>query len=443
MGEKEMFHVVNVKEKGVIGDGKTVETKAIQEIIDSFSEAGGTIYFPAGTYLTGTLYLRDNLTIYLDNDAQLQGSNDLADYRGDYIGAIEAPAFNACLIYAEGKRNITLKGNGTINGNGRGFDTGDLRCERPMLMRLINCYNIRMENITCKDPGSWGTHMILCEKVHIHGVEVSNRVNRNNDAFDLDSCREVFISDCKLSSGDDAICLKGTTSTPCEYIVVTNCVITSNTAAVKFGTSSKAGFRNITISNCVFYDCWMGAIKLQLVDGGIMENINISNIVMNDVASPLFIRLGKRNHDYEQPAEMDHSVGHYENNKACGIVRNITISNIQANVTTPEKTRMPIMMSGVKDQYIENVHLSNITVSLPGGGTAEETDIVVPEDEFRYPEQFFFGVLPASAIYARYINGLYMNNVHVTIREEDAREMFIAENCEKVEVTNSNIGMSL
>lgn len=432
--------VLNVKDYGAKGDGVTLDTRAILDAINACNN--GVVYFPAGRYLTGTIFLKSGVTLYLSKQAVILGSTDLADYEGDYTGCIEAPTFNKCLLFAEGQTGIEITGGGEIYGQGDHFpqeDENQERGERPMLMRFVNCSDIKLHDIKIGGSGSWCCHMIDCSQVNIRGVNLYNHVNQNNDGFDLDDCSDVFISDTKIDSIDDSICLKSTTSQPCRNIAVTNCVISSETAAVKFGTSSKAGFTDITISNCVFHDCLMGTIKLLMVDGGILENINISNIMMNRVGSPLFIRLGQRGLNYDKPAEMDFWGKGKENEEAPGRIRNIMISNIQANVTLPEKERTPMMLTGLPGYNIENITLNNFSVTYPGGGTAEDAARQVDEDPARYPEQWFFGILPAYGLYLRHAENVKLRDVYFYLADKDERPAMVCEDVQTLSIDGGNI----
>ena len=418
---------INIRQVGVISSESKVQTNLIQRAIESLGEDGGIVYFPAGTYVTGTLYLKSNVTLYFDNGARLWGSPNHEDYLGDYTGAIEAPSFSECLIYAENADNIEITGFGTIDGKGERFDGSKAFLKRPMLMRFINCRNVSFNKIHLKNAGSWGVHMISCEDIHINKVNLYSHVQHNNDGFDFDSCRNVFISDCKIDSSDDSICLKSTTMQMCENFVITNCILSSDTATLKFGTSSLSGFKGVSVSNCVFHDCPMGTIKFMMVDGGLIDNINISNIVMYNVGSPLFIRTGKRNLKYDKPAEMDFWGEGEKNDDKPGKIRNINISDIRADVTVTEKDKTPIMITGIPDSSVENISLTNISVTFPGGGTKEDAKRVIAEDEYKYPEQWFFGILPAYALYARHVNGMTLKNISFDLKQADEREAFYFE----------------
>ena len=423
------LNTINVCEHGVNSDTESVQTDKIQRVIDSIKDTGGVVYFPKGKYVTGTLKLHSFITLYLDAGAEILGSKNPCDYNGDYLGAVEAPSFSKCLIYAEDCEKITFAGNGTINGA-----SADFTEERPMLMRLVNCKEICMENINLKNAGSWGVHFIACELIRIRAINIDSRVNFNNDGLDFDSCRNVFISDTNISSSDDSICLKSTKNYPGENFVITNCILSSDTAAIKLGTSSYGGFKNIAISNCVIHNCPMGTIKLIMVDGGIMENININNIVMDNVGSPLFIRIGNRNLKFDSPAEMNFYGEAEAGEGDAGIIRDIVISDIQANVTVTQTDRTPIMIAGIPKACVENVTLRNIKAIFPGGGTDDDAYRIVPEDEARYPEQWFFGVLPAWGIYARHVRGLELDNVVLTLCGEDARQKTVFEDVELADV---------
>ena len=416
------MNIVNVKDF-LKGDG--VVTDGIQKAIDSLGEEGGTVYFPAGTYITGTIFLKSNVTLYVDTKACILGSENPKDYEAEHLGAVEAPSFSECLIFAENADNIEIKGNGTIDGNGKVFSGN-----RPMLMRFVNCNNIKFSDIHLRNSGSWCVHMILCEKIHIKGVDLYNHAQTNNDGFDFDSCSNVFISDTKIDSSDDSICLKSTTGKIGENFVITNCILSSSTATLKLGTSSLSGWRNVTMSNCIFHDCPMGTIKIMMVDGGIVENVNINNIIMERVGSPLFIRIGRRNLKYEIPQEMDFWGEGESNNDLAGHIKNVFISNIQANVTVEEKDKTPIMIAGLRDSKIENVRISNMNVTFPGGGDEDDKNRQVAEDEYKYPEQWFFGVLPAYGMFARHVDGLKLHDVTMNLNADDARNMFYLDDVE-------------
>ena len=413
---------------GAVGDAKTLNTKAIQKAIDACSP-NDTVFVPAGQYVTGTIKLKSNMVLFLEKDAELLGSINLDDYATDNKGAIEAPEFNKCLVYGDELSNVTITGEGRINGRGskEHFPIGKRPnlFERPMLIRMVKCKNINFSGVEFKDAGSWCTHLIECEDLVIKDLTINNLANKNNDGLDLDNCKNVLIEGCTIHSGDDAICPKSTTTGMCENIVVKNCIANSHTSAFKTGTSSRGGFKNITVTDCDFSGTRMGAIKLLTVDGGILEDITISNIKMDSVEGPIFIRLGNRGVKYDKPRTQVQKKDVAPGGAPIGSVKNIHISNIKANVVSDIQKRCGIMISGIPDHYIENVTLENIEISYPGGGTAEEAKNVIDEDIARYPEQFFFGVLPSWGAYIRHAKNVTFKNIKMSTREPDARKEFV------------------
>ncbi|TWU32509.1 glycoside hydrolase family 28 protein [Novipirellula artificiosorum] len=449
--EPSVTQVINIKSFGAIGDGVAMETEAVQKTIDACHDAGGgVVCVPAGDFQIGTIILKSNVTLSLDYGARLLGSTNVADYPTENLSSPREGAAH-CLIYAENAKNITIEGLGVIDGRGthehfpRNRRGGKNRGIRPRLMRMESCEGLTFSGVTYKRPAFWGLHLIDCKNIHFNAVTVRFRNNNyNNDGLDLDGCEDVLIENCDISTGDDAICLKSSLN-PCRNIVVRGCRADSNTAAVKFGTSSRGGFIDISITNCYFHDCPMGAIKLQSVDGGRLENVAISRITMKDVGCPLFMRLGNRGSTF----------GEGRGSAAVGSLKNIRVSEVVAEVivedrakaaeavyknlkvdSTPgvtdnEKSKAgPIMITGIPGYSIENVVLENIKISYPGHGTQEDAKRVVAEDENRYPEQYFFGVLPAWGAYIRHAKNVEFKNVELTLRSEDARQKIVLDDVE-------------
>lgn len=444
--------VYNIKDFGAIGDGVAMETKAIQASIDACHDAGGgVVRVPAGDFQFGTIKLKSNVTLSLDYGANLLGSTDKADYTTDGI-VNPREGGPHCLIYANGATNVSIEGLGVIDGRGtaenfpRDRSRGKNRGLRPRLLRMNNCDGFRFSGVTWKRPAFWGLHLVDCKNIHFDAVKIQFRNNNfNNDGLDLDGCENVLIENCDIDSGDDAICLKSSKN-PCRKIVVRRCKVSSNTAALKFGTSSRGGFIDVKVTNCYFYDCPMGAIKLQLVDGGRLENVDISRITMKNVGSPIFIRLGNRGSTFSKNERKKTPVGTLKNIRISEIVAEVTIEdrekairatykNIKAEdapgVTDKEKSKAgPIMITGIPGHYIENVVLENVNISYPGNGTEEDAKRVVAEDENRYPEQYFFGVLPAWGAYIRHAKNVQFKNVNLTTRSADQRKKYVLDDVE-------------
>ena len=449
----------NIKTYGAIGDGVAMETEAVQKTIDACHNAGGgTVWVPAGDFQIGTIILRSNVTLSLDYGASLLGSTKIVDYPTDKLKKAREGGPH-CLIYAENAKNITIEGLGVIDGRGTQKDFprkgGTNSGIRPRLMRLESCEDLTFSGVTYKRPAFWGLHLIDCKNVHFDAVTLRFRNNNhNNDGLDLDGCEDVLIENCDLSAGDDAICLKSSLN-PCRHIVVRGCRADSNTAAVKFGSSSRGGFIDVSITNCYFYDCPMGAIKLQSVDGGCLENISISRIVMKNVGNPIFLRLGNRGSTFDRRSRRDQRADDSPKAEFTGTLKNVRISDLVAEVTVEDREKSmdavyrrikketapgvtdkekgragPIMITGIPGHYIENVILENVKISYPGHGTEEDAKRVVAEDEKKYPEQFFFGVLPAWGAYIRHAKNVEFNNVELTLRGDDARQKLVLDDVE-------------
>ncbi|HUV67673.1 MAG TPA: glycoside hydrolase family 28 protein [Sedimentisphaerales bacterium] len=436
----------NIKDLGAIGNGIDLDTVAVQKAIDRCSEAGvGVVRIPAGRFVIGTVQVKSNVTLSFDHGAELLGSQDMKDYPIDTLRPARE-GNSECLLYAEDATNIRFEGLGIIDGRGsrqafpkRSGPGG--RDNRPRLIRFENCKKVTFSGLTYKNPAFWGIHLVDCKDVHITGVTLQMRDNNsNNDGFDIDGCENVLLENSEIHSHDDAICLKSSLN-PCRNIVVRNCNVSSITAGLKCGTSSSGGFIDVDVSNCYFFDCPMGGIKLQIVDGGRMENIKISRIVMDNVGSPIFIRLANRGRIYTKNTYTGTNLlnGKKSEGASVGSIKGVRISDVMANVTIQPRAKTvtdkdiakagPIMIAGIPGHNVEDVLLENISISYPGG-IDEEANRVVPEDETRYPEQYFFGVLPAWGAYIRHAKNVEFKNVKMTLREEDARQKIVLDDVE-------------
>lgn len=424
----------NVRDFGATGAGGAVETKALQSAIDAAAAAGGTVYFPAGTYLSGTLRLKSHVTLHLEGGATLLGSTNLADYpalQPELRSSVDRET-DKSLIFGENLENVSLTGRGTINGQGAAFKEGDRT--RPFLIRFIQCRDAQVSGLTLLDSPMWVQHYLACDNLILRGLTVHSRANHNNDGIDIDSCQKVFIADCEVFSEDDAICLKSSIDRPCRDVTITNCVVSSLCNGFKMGTGSVGGFDNITISNCTVYDTTLSGIALEIVDGGRMENVVISNIVMRNVRSAIFLRLGNR----AAPA--------YEGapKPGLGSFRNVILSNIEANGAD----KVGCALSGLPERSIENVTLSNIRIRFEGGGNFTDAGRTPPERPEAYPEYNMFGVLPAYGFYCRHVKNLRFLNTQVALEREDLRPALVCEDVEDLrladfEAANSNPSLLL
>jgi hypothetical protein len=412
----------NVVSHGAVGDGSHLNTAAIQSAIDECARAGGgRVYFPPGAYLTGTLILKSHVTLYFEGGSVLLGSKDLGDYP-PHVQSFRSYTDNytdKSLIYAEGIENCGLEGNGAIDGQGASFH-GSYKV-RPYLIRFISCRDIRVRDVRMLNSPMWVQHYLACEDVLISGISVRSRVNENNDGIDIDCCDRVRIANCDIWSGDDAIVLKSTGNRPCRDVTVTNCILSSDTNALKLGTETSSGFENIVINNCTVYDTKNAGVTLQLVDGGLLERVAVSNITMRNVGTPIFIRLGDRGRPYQEGGVR----------AGIGSLRNVVISNIEA---VGASTGCAI--AGLPSHPIRDVSLDNIRLCFRGEGAKHNSERVVPEEAGSYPEFDMFGRLPAYAFYCRHVEGLTLRNLQTSFENAEVRPALVGEDLRRMELAS-------
>jgi polygalacturonase len=421
---------INILTAGAKPNGETLNTKIIQSSIDIISEnGGGIVIVPPGQFLTGSLVLKSGVTLEVRKGATLLGSKNLEDYlniQPDLI-ALRTGQPTKQLIYAEGQTDIAITGQGTINGQGAAFswemEGDEPGITRPHLIQLISCKNVKIEDVHMLNSGGWMQHYLGCENLQIKGITVYNHCNKNNDGIDIDGCQDVIINECIVDSDDDGLCLKSTSPKWCKNVVVTNCVVKSHCNALKMGTETTGGFQNIIFSNCTvspsvdpdpIYGTLHGqsAISVEMVDGGILDQVNINNIVVSETDCPIFVRLGNRARKYTPSAPQP----------GIGTLRNVTISNVTA--TTSSKTASNI--TGIPGAMAENISLSNITITNLSEGTEEEAKIEVPEKDKGYPTAGMFGnTLPASGFFIRHVRNITMDNVQLFVKGNNVRPAFI------------------
>ena len=419
----------NIVDYGAVSDTTRLSTEAIQRAVDDCSAAGGgRVVVPAGSYKTGTLVLRSHVDFHLETGATLYGSTRLEDYRPmktDYV-SLRTWGETVQLIFADKVQDVSISGHGTIDGRGAAFQKlswNDEGITRPHLLRFIQSQDIRIEDVTLRNSGCWMQHYLACDRVLIRGIKVYNRNNYNNDALDLDGCHDVRVSDLIADSDDDAITLKSTSPRLCENIVIHDCIVSSHCNAIKLGTETNGGFRNISISNCVvkpsedqssqfFGDPskrGTSTISLEIVDGGTLENVHISNIVAEGTESPIFIRLGNRARGYAEGVPVT----------AIGTIRNVRLSNI--SVTGAGRTGCSI--TGLPGHPVEDIWLSDITISQQGG--CKQVEVPADEKEKDYPEATMWGVLPAKGFFVQHARNVNFRNVTVMTAEPDERPEYV------------------
>ncbi len=434
---------------GAKGDGKTLDSPAINAAIDACTRAGGgVVYCAPGRYLCGTVVLKSNVTLYLEAGAVILGSTDVAQYTPQPGPDPKADAGQGHLIYARDAVNVSIVGSGTIDGQGRSFWTPSNRAPvadsaqwsdarhldwkpnariSPML-ELVNCTNLRLESIELTGASGWTLRPINCDHVFIVGIVIRNpAIGPNTDGIDLTSCQNVVISNCFIDTGDDAICLKsenpyGTGPQLSKNIAITNCIITSSTNGFKIGTATQGGFENITFSNSTIVSStpdlaarMVAGIAIEMVDGGWLDGIVISGIQIQDARSPIFIRRGDRS----RPFPVDNSR-----------LRGVLIDEVHATgaILTSSITGLPSMK-------VEDVRLSNIHIETVMPGQPEWLRSEVPEVPAAYPQSRMFGWMPASGLYCRHVNGLSLKDVTFTTPADEWRSTVIFDDIEKLELS--------
>ena len=413
----------DVREFHAKGDGTALDTSCIQEAVNACAAAGGgRVYFPPGRYLSGTIFLKSNVTLELEAGAVLLGSRNLADYP-DAIPSFRSYTdvyTHKSILYAEKAENVALCGRGRIDGQGAQFSGPYLR--RPYMIRMIECRNVLVEDLTIVDSPMWVQHYLACSGVVIRGITVSSRVNHNNDGIDIDCCERVRISDCDIVSGDDAIVLKSTAGRPTRDVVVSNCTLSTLCNALKLGTESNGGFANIAFSNCSIYDTRLAGIAVEMVDGGALDRVSFSNIVMNNVGAPIFVRLGNRARPFTEGGPRP----------GMGTLRRVRIANVEA--TGAGKTGCSI--TGLPGRPVEDISLENVRLRFNGGGTAADAARQVEELAEKYPEYSMFGVLPAYGFYCRHARNLTLRNVETSFEGADARQPLLTDDVEGLRVAD-------
>lgn len=437
---------IDVTTYGAKGDSTTLNTLFIQKAIDECSATGGgKVIFPAGKYLTGTIVFKDNVTLRLEKNAVLLGSTNVEDYQNidpftDGLGVDVGWA----LLGAVGVKNIGIEGEGAIDGQGSKLKAQhiltDTRPEsqrwgrRPFLLRIVKCEGVTVKGVTLYYAAAWTSHYFQCKRVRIEKIKILSRGVAHNDGIDIDGCQNVRISDCDIDSGDDALCFKTTSSKmACSDIVVNNMRLKSNQGAIKMGTESMAPFENIKITNCYIYNTNNGGIKLLTVDGAHLRNVEIADITMIEVRTPILIRLGSRLNVFRKGQDTKQSTGTLDN---------VVIRNVKAKAAANAQLMPPsgILITGVPGHYITNLTLKDIEINLAGGGLAEHARQQVPEAIDQYPEVKTFGPrVPAYGVWARHVKGLKLLNITFTLDSNDLRPAFVCEDGHDIELSGWKI----
>lgn len=441
----------DIRTYGAKGDGVSLDTKSINDAIDAAALAGGgTVYFPAGTYLSYSIHLKSHIALFLDAGCVLlaadtsaggnydEGEPNASDQFQDYGHS----HWHNSLIWGENLEDISILGSGIIYGKGLSRFASERRPGGNKAIALKLCRNVILRDFTILYGGHFG---ILATGVDNFTID-NLKMDTNRDGMDIDCCSNVRISNCSINSPwDDAICLKNSYALgyakPTQNVTITNCQVSGYdlgtfhdgtyqrkewnrvpdregpTGRIKFGTESNGGFKNITISNCVFDYC--RGLALETVDGALLEDITITNITMRDIVNaPFFLRLGARMRGPEGTP-----VGELRR----VIISNITVYNSDSHFSS--------IISGISGHDIKDVQFNNIRIyyrQMDSSFTKIQT--VVPENETQYPEPQKMGIMPAYGFFIRHVNGIKMNNVEVSYLGEEVRPAFYLDDVKNADL---------
>lgn len=445
--------VYNVSDFGAKGDGKTLDSPAINAAIEAATaNGGGQVLIPAGTYLSGSIRLKSNIDLHLSPGCVILAAPaemkayDESEPWGDSPQYQDGghTFFHNSLIWAEGQENISITGSGMIDGEGLtkkdtekagnlqggSIGTGD------KAIALKQCRRVTLRDFTVYRGGHFAVIMTGCDLSTLDNLTIDT----NRDGIDIDCCKFMTVTNCKVNTPhDDAIVLKSSYALKkpviCEHIAVTNCNITGYKCGTlldgtyvpekvnwvcgrfKLGTESNGGYRNISLSNSTFM--YSSGLAFEEVDQGIMENITVSNITMSHVHHyPIYITTGCRNRG---PKEVTRKSS----------ARDIQISNVVADDCD---SLCSIIVTGMPDEPVRNVWLNNIRLQFRGGGAKELVNKDYREQGENYPEPKFAGQTPAYGLYARHVVGLNANDLTFSYLNPEFRPAVVLD-----DVSNSII----
>ena len=386
----------NVRRYGAVGDGKTKDTRAIAATIEACAKSGGgTVYFPPGAYLSGSIELVSHMSLYLDAGATILGSEDYDDYplRSMRVAGVVGK-FPAPLIFGRGLTHISIKGQGTIDGQGQVWwdrfrrwhdkelrpyllkglenltakekkdfkDAESARPGRPRLIGLTECDRVLLQGVTLCSSPSWTVHLLFCRNITVDNISVHNPHDSwNTDGINLDSCSSARITNCHIDVGDDCITIKSgldedgrRVGIPCQQVVISNCTMAHGHGGVVIGSEMSGGVRDISASNCVFCGTDTGIrLKTKRGRGNVVENVSFSNIVMSEVGTAMLIDMHYACGGIAPPEPVS---------ERTPIFRNIAISNV--TIRDAEKAGE---FKGLPEMPFEGLSLSNIAASAKEG----------------------------------------------------------------------------
>lgn len=458
----------NVRDFGATGNGKTLDSSAINKAIDAAEKkGGGKVVIPEGKYLCGSIHMKSNINLYIAKNAIIIADNwDSPNFDPTESESITFPVyqdsghtfFHNSLIWGENLTNVSISGEGMIDGTGLtkngsaldkkiGFISNNKQIipDTPMeptfsankSIALKWCKNVLIKDITIFNGGWFGILATGCDNMVIDNLTIDT----NRDGIDIDCCKNVIVKNCKVNSPyDDAICPKSSFALGekrlTENLLITNCEVSGyeigtllngkkipnkgeRFGRIKFGTESSGGFRNCRVTNCRFYDCC--GLAIEEVDGGICENITFDNIkIYNSFRYGIYIVTGCRNRTPNLTTDSR--------------MKNINIKNI----TIVGADMSGIQIFGMPDKPIQGIHFSNIKINCNGGGTADDAKIIPRELATGYPDPKNTGNVPAYGVYARHVKDMDMKNITFTLKSDDVRPVAIFDDIDGLTINNFN-----
>ncbi len=430
----------DIRDFGAAAGENQNNTAVIQQAIDAAAEqGGGVVLIPSGLWLTGALRLRSNITLRLSQGAVLRAVENPEAYpyfRHNTWSRLDLFPWRA-FIFGDSLENVAIAGEGTIEGGGTYAifqdKVGDSP-DRPYGVHLVNCRGIRIEGVKFRNSAHWMLRCLECEKVRIRGLDIFNHCNLNNDGMDIDSCQDVTVTDCRVDSSDDGICLKSEGASPCRNVLVSNCIVSSHASALKLGTGSNGGFQNILFTNCIvrpsrsqemhhIFKFWKGmtGIDVACVDGGASAGIHFANIAMEGVENPIFVKLGDRRSTVSIPANRrKEEANPSPEPKAAGSLEDLQFSNI----SVCDAGMWPTVITGYEGNPVRRVSLRDVDIR---GGRLPARDTLGREpnwDSKSYPCVWSVangGALPAYGFVTRHVVELTLDNVRVVPVPGDPR----------------------
>ena len=408
-------------------------TDAIQGAIEAAAEQGGIVRLGNGDYVSGTLVMRSGVCLEVRAGSRLLGSTDLRDYPEHHAARLTVQdtsmGMHQSLLFAEGCENICLRGGGVIDGRGSpahfpGEETAQGTPGRPFLIRMIDCRNVHIADLTMKDAACWMQNYLNCENLLLEGLTVRNHANYNNDGMDIDGCRNVVIRNCRVSSGDDALCFKGAGQRELSRVLVEDCDFYSACNAVKVGTDTQGDFRQVYIRRCrigglaedpsgLKHACADSGISLEMVDGGTLENFLIEDIHMIRAWSPFFLRLENRGR--VKPG--DPAPGP-------GTLRRVLFSDIRGRETGPRGS----YLLGIPEKPIEDIAFRRVLLRQEASRRPLRKEKDFDEMRGAYPDAHMIdpvGDAPAYALWARHVRGLSLDGYEVIPEGKERRPAYI------------------